>query len=139
MEKLLSSLRPVTVTVGIHDSDASRAHSEGQTIGDIATAHEFGEGVPLRSWLRAWVDEQKEQLENDIFSFSRAGVESQMTSRQVGERLALRFAGLCKKRIADTPGNWPPNAPSTIAKKGSSKPLIDKGIFRSAIVGKVNE
>ena len=40
-------------------------------------------------------------------------------------KLGLYAAGLIKKNIRES--QWAPNAPSTIARKGSSKPLIDTG------------
>ena len=38
-----------------------------------------------------------------------------------------------------TNGPWTPNAPSTIAKKGSSRPLIDTGELRASINYKVEK
>lgn len=42
-------------------------------------------------------------------------------------------ANAAKRWFTDPRNNWPPNAPSTIAAKGSSKPLIDTGELRRSI------
>lgn len=36
-------------------------------------------------------------------------------------------------------GQWPPNAPLTIARKGSAAPLIDQGILRNSVTSDVVE
>lgn len=41
--------------------------------------------------------------------------------------------------FVDPRNNWPPNAPSTIKRKGSSNPLIDKGELRKSITYAVSE
>lgn len=134
---LLNSLRDVEFTVGIHADEGGAQHSDGQTVAEIAESHEFGLGVPTRSWLRGWVDGNQTQIEDDIRDFAVAGVKRGTPSEVVAQQLALRFAGRVQKRITNTPGDWPPNSPVTIAKKGSSKPLIDTGVMRSSITGKV--
>ncbi len=42
-------------------------------------------------------------------------------------------ANAAKRWFTDPRNNWAPNAPSTIAAKGSDRPLIDKGELRRAI------
>lgn len=52
-------------------------------------------------------------------------------------RLGLSAAGFIKLNIRD--GQWKPNAPYTIRKKGSSKPLIDTGTMSRAITAWVGK
>lgn len=40
----------------------------------------------------------------------------------------------CRKWFTDEDNGWPPNAPLTVAIKGSDKPLIDTGTLRKAII-----
>src|SRR5262245_20440620 len=49
--------------VGILEAEAAEEHedADGATVGEIAEIHEFGLGVPQRSFLRGWVDEDKAQ------------------------------------------------------------------------------
>lgn len=49
------------------------------------------------------------------------------------EELALRLESWYKAFFVDPENGWAPNAPSTIAAKGSDKPLIDTGELRKSI------
>jgi hypothetical protein len=56
----------------------------------------------------------------------------------------LRRAGLigqnvCRAWFVNSKNGWAPNAPSTIAAKGSSRPLIDTGAMRKSITFVVSE
>lgn len=54
-------------------------------------------------------------------------------------RAALAGQNAARKWFTDSRNGWAPNAPATIARKGSDKPLIDTGALRAAIVGVVRE
>lgn len=57
-----------TVRVGV--SDAPHEGSPGMSIADVGTIHEYGLGVPRRSFLRGWVDEN----ERGIVAWLRSAV-----------------------------------------------------------------
>lgn len=124
----------------------------GLSVADIATIHEFGcgpftvrgsfdadggmsgyehPGIPQRSFVRAWFDESQPFIAQTLVSQMALVVAGKLTPEVAGERIALAFEGSMKQRISR--GIPPPNAPSTIARKGSSKPLIDTGQLRNAI------
>lgn len=125
------------LTVGIHAAEGAPVHPEaeaGETIQEIAEKNEFGLGQPRRSFIADWFDTRKDwvqtQAREAVIRAARAG-----SPIRIGlEQLALLVQADVQKRIRD--GIPPPNAPLTIAKKGSSTPLIDSGVLRSAIVGK---
>ena len=131
----LAKRNPV-ITIGIHDAphDAKSA----ATILDVATFNEFGTArIPERSFLRAWFDAAEAGLRRDLFVLTQAVVEGKRTADQVLELLGLRSVGQIQARIsASIP---PPNAPSTIKKKGSSTPLIDSGVLRSSVTYQVKD
>jgi hypothetical protein len=54
-------------------------------------------------------------------------------------RAALAGQNAARKWFTDPRNGWAPNAPSTIARKGSDRPGIDSGAMRAAIVGLVRE
>ncbi len=123
------------VKVGILEEAGN--HESGMSVASIAAVHEFGStdgNIPERSFIRATMDENK-------------GYFTEVTKRMLVEimfggeiRKALGFIGQTiaseiKKRI--TKGIPPPNKPSTIRAKGSSKPLIDTGRLRSSIAHEV--
>jgi hypothetical protein len=120
--------------IGIQGSKASAPHGQGkgQTIGEIAAEHELGLGVPQRSFLRAYTDQEdktiRQRLKDAALRIELAG---STPDKEIGLICARIQAGV-QEYIANGQVE-PPNAPATIARKGSSTPLIDTGQLRSAI------
>lgn len=117
------------VKVGVIGQES---HGDGLTVVDVATFHEFGtETVPPRSFVRATVDNnlsriqarQDEALDAILFRGADA-------HEEIG-KVGLQIQGMMQKRIKDRIP--PPNAPSTIERKGSNVPLIDTGQLWRAI------
>lgn len=150
--------RRITITVGVHADDGAQPHEVANdttpgaandteralTVAEIATIHEFGlpgpfptrsggvfPGIPQRSFIRAWFDEQQEFIAKTLTSQMALVVAGKLTPEVAGQRIALAFEGSMKQRISR--GIPPPNARRTILAKGSSKPLIDTGQLRNAI------
>jgi len=128
------SRRTAVLTVGIHD-DAG-AHPMGLSVAAIASFHEFGMGNnPERSFLRAWFDEKKAKLQDQMTKSEVAVYKGMVTQEQALERLGLRFAAEVQAKIV---GGIPPALdPATIERKGSSTPLVDTGHLKSSIKHKV--
>jgi hypothetical protein len=101
------------------------------TIGEIAERHEFGLGVPQRSFIRAWYNENQSKILDDIRKLTKAALDGKMPAKRAFELLGARFQGDIQKRMSA--GIAPANAPATVKRKGSSTPLIDTGQLRSAI------
>lgn len=127
--------------VGVQGSEASGAHmGSGQTVAEIATVHEFGavtdSGVviPQRSFIRAAIDENAPRLQRTATLLGRGVLLGKFQRGQALELLGHQAVGIMKLRIAR--GLTPPNSPATIARKGSSKPLIDSGQLRGSITHK---
>jgi hypothetical protein len=126
----VASLRaPVGVKVGVLDD---KPHGDGATVADIALVHEFGLGdVPERSFLRAWVDENKAEIQQRLKAATESVVFGQQTADVAMNRFGLWAVGEVKKRIIA--GISPPLDPKTIARKGSATPLVDTGQLLSSI------
>lgn len=136
LERVSKAALKRELTVGIHDDAGAAAHG-GKSLIDIATAHEFGLGVPQRSFIGAWADERRADHEEHLRKLGEAIVKGRVADVKVGlAQLGEAYVGEVQGRIAQ--GVPPPNAPSTIARKGSSTPLIDKGVLRSSIAAKVD-
>jgi hypothetical protein len=56
---------------------------------------------------------------------------NRMTAEQSLNRIGIVAQGDVQMSIVS--GNWVPNAPRTIARKKSSRPLIDTGAMRQAV------
>lgn len=131
---LMSAVRQIaksrpTITVGLHGEPHK---GSDMTLAELGNIHEFGLGVPKRSFIRSTMDKN-----NAKYARGLAGAVATIASPTPGDyrrqlkRLALVIEGDVKKAISD--GIPPPNAPSTIARKGSSKPLIATGQLRAGV------
>lgn len=123
------------VAVGVFETDGSKVYVDGLTVLDVATFHEFGLGVPERSFLRGWFDENIERAKEAIRRLMVSVVEGKRTKEQALELFGQWLQGEIQKRIAE--GIPPPLAQSTIDKKGSSTSLVDTGQLRSSVTYKV--
>lgn len=115
------------------------------TMVELAAMHEFGAGVPERSFLRSTFDLHvgeyktilKRELKRDIeLAITQKRPVLRAADSRGMKRVALKMEGDVKKRIG-TRQIPPPNAPSTIAQKGSDTPLIDTGKLRQSITSAV--
>lgn len=110
----------------------------------IANVHEFGVTIqkekgsiiiPERSFLRSTFDEKNGDWLEFIKRQLKQVLELKIDARTLWERLGARIVADVQIKITDL--DTPPNAPSTIAKKGSSNPLIDTGGLRRRITYRV--
>lgn len=124
--------------VGIFD-DAGEEPG-GLTVAEVATFHEFGYGVPERSFLRAYVDQKQEKILDDLIRELSSVVDGKQNIKRALNRVGLAMVGGIKQRIAN---RIPPSLEeSTIKKKTRAGkrgdvPLVDKGQLRNSIVHKV--
>jgi hypothetical protein len=125
-----------TITVGILEGDEPHG-DDPVSILEVAVWNEFGTATaPARSFIRAYFDENEAALREDLTKLLQSVVLGRRTKEQALELLALHIVGQIQARMAA--GIDPPNAPSTIARKGSSTPLIGiTGILRSSVTYKV--
>lgn len=123
-----------TVDVGVIDA-GSHVDSD-LTVASIADINEFGLGVPERSFMRSTTKEQKK----NIVSLQK----KLLVKIQNGEMDVETALGLIGEFTADKISQkivslrTPPNAPETIARKGSSNPLVDTGQLKNSITYEVN-
>lgn len=121
-----------SVRIGVIGSDA--AALRGQiTNAQLGAIHEFGLGVPRRSFLRDWLDENEAQIVQRMQQ-AIADTARDKNSNAL-ELVGIWAVGQVQLRIADNIP--PPLAESTIARKGSSVALIDTGQLRSSISSEV--
>lgn len=141
---MLKRLTSPEVTVGVHSSDGGQVEEGSSlTVAEIAAIHEFGLGVPERSWLRAFVDENRDKLSDMLATTARLIAEGKYTQEVAMNRFGLAVVGMVKQRIVD--GIEPELAEATKLEKmrvtgGKAKdtPLIRFGQFISAIAHEVN-
>ena len=147
----------ITVDVGIEDSDPGyRKFLEhlddsatyvdigihpvsGEEMVTIASAHEFGAiagknyqtEIPARPFIRSTVDERRDiYAENGKRLWQRI-LDKEITIFEGLSLLGQLVEGDIRRKIIEL--REPPNAPSTIARKGSDNPLVDTGAMVNSI------
>lgn len=121
------------VLVGV--PQGSGDDGNGVSVAQVAAFTEFGASGPERPFLRGGVREALPEVRR-VAAHDLAGVaEGTMPMRAALERAGAIGAGKVKEYMAGP--HFAPNAPSTIARKGSSQPTIDKAQLRQSITSVV--
>jgi hypothetical protein len=138
--------RTAAIAVGILEKDGEAPKDGVDELGEVLTLlqvaiwNEFGteDGhVPARSFIRAWFDGAEPQIREKLREQLRLVVARHQRREVAFERVGLWCVGQIQARIAA--GIEPENRPSTVAQKGSDKPLINRGQLRSAIAYALRE
>lgn len=104
---------------------------KGVDMAQIAMFNELGTSdTPSRPFLRKSVDENKDKInafcKGQVKKISQGG-----TAEACLKAIGVFGKSLVQEKIES--GSYAPNAPSTIRKKGSDKPLIDTGRMRQSV------
>ncbi|TQE99495.1 MAG: hypothetical protein FKY71_08290 [Spiribacter salinus] len=133
IQKELAEAKDAAVNVGV-PSDAGE-HEDGTSLLVIAAANEFGTSdgrIPSRPFIRGAF----QQHQRDLYQYSERLwnliLQGKMTTHRALGLMGERHQGEIRNYM--TALSSPPNAPATVAKKGSANPLIDEGILRRSIV-----
>ncbi len=139
MKELVRTFRGLAnepyVKVGFLEDEGGHRGSNLSVVA-IASVHEFGttDGrVPERSFVRTAYDENlsdfesfaKEQKDDIVFR----GKKTDVALGLIGQKIQAAI----QRKITEGDSSWDPLAPSTIAAKGSDKPLIDTGQMRASV------
>ena len=104
--------------------------SDNFNLASLAAVLEFGnERIPSRPFLRQTLAENQEKYTTLFVKLFESGI----SIDQIYEQIALIAQGDVQQNIVN--GKWTANAPSTIKRKKSSKPLIDTGKLRQSVRG----
>ncbi len=125
----LKKLAQMEVKVGFQSGEGS--HSSGVDLCEIAAFNELGtQHIPARPFIRQTADSNEE----GILSFMTAEVAKVAqggTAEDALKRIGTMTKGLMQGTISS--GDFTPNAPSTIKRKGSATPLLDTGAMRQGV------
>jgi hypothetical protein len=122
------------VAVGVFSQELADG-GKGQTVADVATFNEFGLGVPERSFIRGWFDENEPKLGAFLKKLDQRVLAGELTLEQAKNQFGLICVGGIQRRMVA--GIAPENAESTKKAKGSSTPLVDTGQLKSSVTYEV--
>lgn len=123
--KQMKIAKKTAIKVGLPSDVGS--YENGASILQVGSAHEYGLGVPRRSFIRVPMDKEKAKIKNAL----EAGFKSVVNGGDVIQN--LNKVGLIAQNISQTAfknqgyGQWKALDENTIAQKGSSKILFDTG------------
>jgi len=123
------------IAVGLPSEEVGgTVYDDGQTVVQVGAQHEFGAGVPRRSFLRTPFDIKKDDLDKaiakqfeDVF---KRGKKAEQALGLIGTVAVNISKGAFTSRGY---GEWPDITQATKDAKGSSQVLIDTGTLRNSI------
>lgn len=133
MQDLQENIKGLTskATLNVGFFESSR-YTEGTYVAQVARIQEYGSlKIPPRPFFRNAIDNNMQKwldfLGRDLVNTNNA----ELSYNRLGE--------MARGDIVEsiTQLDTPPNAPKTIARKGSSNPLIDTGFLRANVTFKV--
>jgi hypothetical protein len=131
---------PKHIAVGVIGEKAHEPHkdADGATVADVASWNHFGTStIPARPFLTIMLEKHGERL-RELLGRVGKGVLAGKIDLDTGLNLVgLEAAKLTKRTITEHVP--PPNAASTIERKGSSTPLVDKGQLLGSITHEIRE
>ena len=128
----------VVATVGVLEKDASNTYPDGTTTGQVAVWNHFGtDTIPARPFISGPIEGQQTEIRALQARLAKGVFEGKLEIPQALEFIGRDLTSRIQKGIVD--GIPPPNAPSTIAQKKSSKPLIDTSQLLQSISYEVRE
>jgi hypothetical protein len=122
------------VKVGVLSSGPEREEGDGVSMVELAAIHEFGApraGIPERSFIRRAMRENEGALARVMTRVARQIINDDLSIAEALEVLGHWGVSAIKATIKS--GVTPELAPATIARKKSSKPLVDTGQLINAI------
>jgi hypothetical protein len=139
LEALIKKLdTPISVDIGVLKHEQ---YPDGTSVAAVAAANEFGSikrGIVARSFIKVPLENGQDKIEADISSDLQGNLESG-DIETIFKQIGVAGEGIIIDAFASSgDGKWAPNVPSTIAAKGSSKPLINTTTLEKAITSRVN-
>jgi len=115
------------------------SYPNGTRVVDVAVGNEYGtDNVPARPFIALSSGDITNQCA-PILKQSATALNNNNTQQydQLLDAAGSVSTGIVKQQITDL--RSPPNAQSTIERKGSSNPLIDTGLMRQTVTYKVTD
>jgi phage gpG-like protein len=137
LEKIMRELGATQkyVAVGVLGSKGQEQHKGdklGTTVAEVATWNHFGTStIPARPFLTIALARQRGEIDKLRGRIAQGVISGKLTIDRGLGLLGAFLVGAVKQEIAA--GMPPENAPSTVAAKGSSTPLINTGQLRGSI------
>ena len=136
LQKLLKSYDNQDVlAVGYPASETgSIRYPDGTSVVLVATVNNFGSvsnNIPARDFMTQGAEPAIDATQPIAAALIPLLNQGKVTPAEILRQMGPFAEAAFKKKLTDGP--WEPNAPATIAAKGSSRPLIDTGLLRNSL------
>ena len=133
--KNLEKARSGFVAVGLPaEKIGGKVYGDGQAVATIGARHEYGAGVPRRSFLRVPFTTKKDELTKVIAKQFADVFERGKSAEQALGLIGTVAVNISKGAFTTRGyGEWPDITQATKDAKGSSQVLIDTGTLRGSI------
>ena len=130
-QQFLSDVSDLEIGVGFNAKSGS--YPDGTSVTMVAAWNELGtENIPSRPFMRQMMEKEERNINNYLKRYLKMACTGDLTTEAALDKIGNYLKYKIKESIRE--GEYEPNAPSTIAKKGSSVPLIDtRQMYRSVI------
>lgn len=133
----LKKLERLEVQVGYWRGEKQYNDKNKTELVDVAVANELGTStIPARPFMKQSFENHEDVLQKECDNAIDAIAKGD-SALQALQKIGLSCKGLVQDEIVD--GGFAPNAPSTIAKKKSERPLIDTGYMRQNVDFKIKK
>ena len=109
-------------------------YDDGQTVAQVGAQHEYGAGVPRRSFLRTPFAVKKDDMDKAVAKQFKDVFERGKTAEKALGLIGTVAVNISKGAFTTRGyGEWPDITDDTKDAKGSSQVLIDTGTLRNSI------
>jgi hypothetical protein len=130
--KQLKRLEKNAVAVGIHADSGSHEESAGATVAEVGFYNEYGTAkIPERSFMRSTLKEKVKQYQAALKKVAKSAINNPSSARVNMGKVGQIVSNDIQNKIVSL--RTPPNAKGTIAKKGTTNPLIASGQMVNSI------
>jgi hypothetical protein len=141
--KNFSDLQKLRVYVGIPENDAPRPKGAKVTNAELAYIHTHGSprrNIPPRPIIEPAIEADKAQIIPELKDGAKAALDGdKQKARTAFKRAGMTGQNIVRNWFTDPRNHWAPNAPSTIRRKKSARPLIDTSELRKSMTYVVAE
>lgn len=117
---------------------ASNTYDNGASVLDVAVWNQFGTSrIPARPFIDNAVTRIEEDKAGDGAEIARAVINAEISATKALKKIGQFAEKAIREAITDDV--YEPNAPSTVRKKKSNKPLVNTGKLRQSVTSVVRD
>ncbi len=143
LKKRLLKLGRMSVKVGVLGTGkGNQTHTEDFTMLELATVQHLGSpklGIPARPFITDAIKANRKEQAKVSAAIVRGIINRGTSNKTALDTLGVWATAKVKAHVLSGPPMKPPNAASTVALKGSSRPLVDKGRMINAVTHEVTK